>query len=42
MDDIYKSNNTIQAYRTFYMEEKIKKKQLKYEKSPNSKPKWMK
>ena len=41
MDDIYKSNNTIQSYRTFYLEEKIKKKQLKYEKSPNSKPKWI-
>jgi hypothetical protein len=42
MNDIYKSNDTIQSYRTFYLEEKINKKQLKYEKSPNSKPKWMK
>ena len=29
MDDIYKSNNTIESYRKFYIEEKIKKKQLK-------------
>jgi len=42
MDDIYKSNNTIESYRKFYMEEKIKKKQLKYKKTPNSEPEWMK
>jgi hypothetical protein len=41
MDDIYKSENTLNSYRVFYIEEKIKKKHLKYDKSPNSKPKWI-
>lgn len=42
MDDIYKSNNTLESYRKFYIEEKIKKKQLKYNKIPNSEPEWIK
>lgn len=42
MDDIYKSNNTIESYRKFYIEEKIKKKNLKYNKIPSKKPQWIK
>ena len=42
MDNIYKSNNTLESYRKFYIEEKIKNKQLGYDKKPNSKPEWIK
>ena len=41
MDDIYKSENTVDSYRIFYIEEKIKKKNLKYDRNPDSKPKWI-
>lgn len=41
INDIYKSNNTLESYRKFYIEEKIKKKNLKYNKIPNSKPEWI-
>jgi len=42
MDDIYKSDNALESYRKFYIEEKIKNKQLGYNKTPNSKPEWIK
>jgi hypothetical protein len=42
MDDIYKSGSALESYRKFYIEEKIKNKQLGYNKTPNSKPEWIK
>ena len=41
MDGKYKGNNVVESYRKFYIEEKIKNKNLKYNKSPNSKPEWI-
>jgi hypothetical protein len=41
MDNIYKSNNTLESYRKFYIEEKIKNKQLNYNKLNNT-PEWIK
>ena len=41
MDNIYKSNNTLESYRKFYIEEKIKNKQLTYNKLNNT-PEWIK
>ena len=41
MDDIYKMDNTIEAYRNYYINDKVKIKQLNWNKL-NNKPEWVK
>ena len=41
MPDEYKNNDTIEAYKTFYIEDKIKIKKLNYNKLNNT-PEWIK
>ena len=41
MPDEYKNNDTIKAYKTFYIEDKIKIKKLNYNKLNNT-PEWIK
>jgi hypothetical protein len=40
MPDEYKTNNTIEAYRNFYIKDKIGIKKLNYKKLNNT-PKWI-
>jgi hypothetical protein len=40
MPDEFKQQNTVQAYRTFYVQDKVKIKQLKWNKL-NNQPTWI-